>query len=81
MTDEAKAEIETVVRKHFPCAAWIRVTLGLPGTIGIGEQYLKSLDLSDGDKAVVNAHHIRFQDGVYVMRDTEELRRVVRIPE
>jgi hypothetical protein len=74
-------EILAVIQAHFPSATGIRVTLTLPDTIGIGAKYLESLDLSEEDQAIVNAHHIRKQHGQYVMRDTPELRRVIRWPE
>jgi hypothetical protein len=74
-------EILAVIQAHFPSATGIRVTLTLPDTIGIGAKYLESLDLSEEDRAIVNAHHIRKQGNDYIMRDSEEIRRVLRIPE
>jgi hypothetical protein len=74
-------EIQAVIEKHFPSATGVRVTLTLPDTIGVGAKYLESLDLSEEDRAIVNAHHIRKQGNDYIMRDSEEIRRVLRIPE
>jgi hypothetical protein len=73
-------EILAVIQAHFPSATGVRVTLTLPDTIGVGAKYLESLDLSEEDRAVVNAHHIRKQGQDYIMRDTPEVRRVLRIP-
>ena len=74
-------EILEVIRKHYPSATAVRITLTLPDTIGIGAKYLASLELSEDAKQVINQHHIRKQHGQFILRDTPELRVAIRWPE
>jgi hypothetical protein len=81
MNEQVNDLFREILAAHFPSAQSVKVTLSLPETIGFGAKYKDSLDLSDEDKAVVNAHHIRKQGGDFIVRDTPELRRALRIPE